>query len=94
LAATVQDAMHVLDVGLLEARDSEIWDYALKHACVLLSKDEDFAIRASVAPISPQIVWVRIGNCSNARLLEWFAGELNAVIAALATGDRLVELRG
>lgn len=35
-------AEHVVDVGLREAKDSPIWDYALEHGAVIISKDEDF----------------------------------------------------
>jgi predicted nuclease of predicted toxin-antitoxin system len=66
----------------------------LAHGAVILTKDEDYAIRASVSKASPSIVWVRIGNCPNARLLAWFEKELPAVIAALDAGSCLVEIAG
>lgn len=50
-------AIHVLDVDLLAASDSEIWDYALADSAVIITKDEDFAIRASVSKSAPAIVW-------------------------------------
>lgn len=87
-------AEHLLDVGLLESSDSQIWDYALANDTVILTKDEDFAIRASVSKASPSIVWVRIGNCPNARLLAWFEKEMPSVIAALDAGNCLVEIAG
>ena len=76
----------------LHATDSVIWDYALQHAAVILTKDEDFAIRASVSQPSPSIVWIRIGNCSNARLLTWFENNLDLIVDALESGNRLVEI--
>ena len=94
LCALNQEAAHVLDVGLLDANDSAIWDYALTNGMALITKDEDFAIRASVSTVSPTIVWIRIGNCTNAKLLAWFERELSAVIAALESGNRLVEISG
>jgi predicted nuclease of predicted toxin-antitoxin system len=33
---------HVLDVGLADATDAEIWDYAGRNDCAVISKDEDF----------------------------------------------------
>ena len=94
IAAMGHEAAHVLDVGLLECSDSQIWDYALENGAVIITKDEDFAIRASVSKAPPSIVWVRIGNCPNARLLAWFAAELPSVIAALGSGTCLVEIAG
>lgn len=84
----------MLDVGLLDASDGQIWDYALTHDMAIITKDEDFAIRASVSKISPAIVWVRIGNCPNVKLLAWFERELPSVIAAMQSGNRLVEISG
>ena len=94
LTALGHKAIHVLDVDLLKASDSKIWDYALADGAVIITKDEDFAIRASVSKSAPAIVWVRIGNCPNAKLLAWFEQELPAVIAAFEAGNRLVEISG
>ena len=94
LSALGSESLHVLDIGLLEASDGQIWDYALAHKAVIVTKDEDFAIRASVSPIAPSIVWIRIGNCPNATLLAWFERELPTVVAALDAGNRLVEISG
>lgn len=79
---------------MLDARDSQIWDYAIATGAIIITKDEDFAIRASVSKTPPPIVWIRIGNCTNARLLAWFEAELSSVIAALDSGARLVEIAG
>ncbi|WP_198415322.1 DUF5615 family PIN-like protein [Sulfuriferula plumbiphila] len=34
---------HVLDVDLLKASDSKIWDYVLADSAVIITQDEDFA---------------------------------------------------
>jgi len=88
------EAAHLLDVGLLESSDSLVWDYAMKNGTIIITKDEDFAIRASVSKTAPPIVWVRIGNYPNARLLAWFEAEMSAVIGALESGNSLVEITG
>ena len=43
------EATHVIDIGLLYAKDSEIWRYALNHTMIIMTKDSDFAQR----PTSP-----------------------------------------
>ena len=88
------EAAHVLDAGLLDASDSRIWDHAIATGATLITKDEDFAIRSSVSKTPPSIVWIRIGNCPNTRLLAWFEPELPSVIAALDSGACLVEIAG
>jgi len=62
LAAKGEDIIHVVDVKMMASSDSEIWELALKNSLIIITKDEDFQIRASVSTQFPKIVWVRIGN--------------------------------
>ena len=45
-----QEAVAVRDVGLREADDGPIWQYALEHGAVIVSKDEDFPERSLRSP--------------------------------------------
>lgn len=45
LADQGQPARHVYDLGLATADDREIWDVALATGAVVVTKDEDFALR-------------------------------------------------
>jgi len=56
-----QEALHVLDVGLAESQDNEIWKYV-----------EDFSWRASTPDAEVSVVWVRLGNCRRSALLSAF----------------------
>lgn len=47
-----------------------VWDYAKKHAFVIVSKDADFHQRSLVLGYPPKIIWVRLGNCSTADVEE------------------------
>ena len=87
-----EDAVHVLDVGLLNASDTAIWAYALEHERVIITKDEDFQIRASVSKIHPQIIWVRVGNCSKQNLLLIFERHWTKIISEVSRGTPLVEI--
>jgi predicted nuclease of predicted toxin-antitoxin system len=71
-----------------------IWDYAVSSNAVIVTKDEDFAIRASVSKVPPLIVWIRIGNCTNTRLLAWFEQELPSIVVMFEAGNRLIEING
>ena len=86
-------AEHVADIGLRDADDSLIWDYALAHQAVIITKDEDFPHRLRQGKISPAIVWLRIGNTSRRALLEWFEPLLPQLETLIAQGDRLIEIR-
>jgi len=94
LAANGWECIHVQDVGLEEAEDRIIWEYAKERSLTIITKDEDFqALSNRQRSIPPQVVWVRLGNCRKAALLEAFAGILPALSDMLAAGDAVVEIR-
>jgi predicted nuclease of predicted toxin-antitoxin system len=93
LAAKEQEALHVLDVGLAEAGDEEIWKYASANSCALITKDEDFSRRATSSQSSVCVVWVRLGNCRTTALLAAFDSLLPQLLEVLDGGARLVEIR-
>lgn len=89
-------AEHVEDAGLREAEDSPIWKYALAQNAIVLTKDEDFAARAGQMGQdrrAPVIVWLRIGNCSNRALREWFGPLLPDIAREIEAGQRFIEIR-
>ncbi len=92
LAAEGHHAAHVVDLGLIASSDSEIWNYAARNNQVIVTKDEDFAIRAIHNSAGPPIVWVRIGNCGNNALRKWLIPLFPLAVNALESGEKLVEL--
>jgi predicted nuclease of predicted toxin-antitoxin system len=93
LAQPDHEALHVKDVLPLDATDADIWRMALAKGQVIVTKDEDFARRQQSSGSGPQIVWIRIGNCSNTALQAAISPLWPSVCALLAAGERLVELR-
>jgi len=87
------DSIHVLDLGLDEAKDSELWVRCAGEARVLVSKDEDFVFLANRPGDKGRLIWVRLGNCRNPALLEAFDRVHDEMIAALDAGQRVVEVR-
>lgn len=86
-------AEHVGDTGLRAADDGTIWRKAMATGAVLVTKDEDFALRSAQVVHAPQIVWIRIGNCRRAELLRRLNLAWPAIERAVSVGDRLVEVR-
>jgi predicted nuclease of predicted toxin-antitoxin system len=93
LSSKGHDASHVFDLGLDSATDTEIWTFAEANSCVLITKDEDFARRASKRNASVQVIWVRRGNCRKTVLLSVFDSVLLQLEAALQGGEHLIEIR-
>jgi predicted nuclease of predicted toxin-antitoxin system len=64
---------HVGTVGLADASDADIWEHAKLHDFVIASKDSDFYHRSMLLGHPPNVIWVRVGNCTTeniATLLE------------------------
>jgi len=87
------DCSHVLDMGLDEASDSEIWERAGGDGAVLVSKDEDFIFLANRPGDKGRLIWVRLGNCRNAVLLAAFDRIHDELVKAIDGGQRIVEVR-
>ncbi|HZL78755.1 MAG TPA: DUF5615 family PIN-like protein [Candidatus Limnocylindrales bacterium] len=93
LVSRGHQAEHVLDLGMDEAGDQAIWNYAGKNNRVIITKDEDFISLSLQTGAKNQVVWVRLGNCRIPALLAAFETALPKLIQALQQGDRVVELR-
>jgi predicted nuclease of predicted toxin-antitoxin system len=59
---------------------------------VLISKDEDFVNMVLRTPTAG-LVWVRIGNCRRAFLLEVFRRVWPRIVERIRQGDQFVEIR-
>ena len=53
---------HVSLVGLRDADDDVVWDYARDHGFILVSKDSDFHQRSLLFGFPPKVIWIRLGN--------------------------------
>ena len=93
IAAGGHDARHVGDVGLRDAEDTSIWRYALEQNAVIVTKDEDFAVRSLRSGQGPVIVWLRVGNTSRRAVSEWLVPLLPQIINLTHQGERLIEVR-
>jgi predicted nuclease of predicted toxin-antitoxin system len=67
LAVSLRDAFdveHVRNVGLAEASDAEVWDFARSEGFTIVTKDADFQDMALLRGVPPKVVWLRLGNCT------------------------------
>jgi predicted nuclease of predicted toxin-antitoxin system len=56
-------SVHVRTVGLRDASDTEVWEYAKRHGLAITSKDSDFQQRSFLLGAPPKVIWIRVGNC-------------------------------
>jgi predicted nuclease of predicted toxin-antitoxin system len=87
-------AVHLVDLGLLAATDEQIWEEAISRSAVLVTKDRDFPLRRAASNDGPAILWVRVGNMSNRKLIELALRALPAIIDAIERDEVVIELVG
>lgn len=86
------EANHVSDEPGHGASDAAISAFARRQACVIVTKDEDFVALAALARESAPVVWVRLGNATNAALKQWLGPLLPDIVRRLQSGEKLIEV--
>ena len=64
LADLYPDSNHVFKLGLDQASDKKIRDFALQNEFTIVTKDADFGDLNILLGFPPKVIWIRIGNCS------------------------------
>lgn len=95
LADMGHDAVHVIDLGLEAAADPIIWKEAALRGAAIVTKDENFVGGGTVRFVKPgpPVVWIRFGNVSRRVLLNRFLPLPPQVLAMLAAGEKIIEVR-
>jgi predicted nuclease of predicted toxin-antitoxin system len=62
------DASHVALIGLDRADDLTVWRYAYENNFCIVTKDSDFCDLCVIRGFPPQIIWLRIGNCTTQQI--------------------------
>lgn len=70
VASSFPGSQHVRELGLKGRTDEDIWAYAKANAWSIVSKDKDFYQRALLFGAPPKFIWLCIGNCTRADLLN------------------------
>ncbi|HCX30291.1 MAG TPA: hypothetical protein DHU55_11060 [Blastocatellia bacterium] len=68
LADIYPESIHVRAVGLRDATDVAIWEYAKVQGYAIVSKDSDFQQRSLLYGGPPKFIWLRVGNCPVSRI--------------------------
>jgi len=64
------ETVHVRAVGLASAADEAIWSFAVEHGFLIVSKDSDFHQLSFVRGFPPKVVWIQLGNCTTAQIID------------------------
>ena len=63
-------AQQVMEVGLADHNDSEIWEFARKNDYTIVTFDSDFYDLSVIKGMPPKIIWLRIGNTSTSNIAK------------------------
>jgi predicted nuclease of predicted toxin-antitoxin system len=86
-------ASAVRDLGLRDATDPEIFQAARTVDAVVMTKDRDFVHLLDRHGPPPQVIWMRMGNCSNSALQQILDRTLPQALVLLQSGEPWVEIR-
>ena len=87
------DAVAVRDIGLRDANDAEIFRQACAADAVVMTKDRDFIRLLEEQGPPPRVIWLRVGNTSNAALQGVLSSTLLQAVILLRSGEPWVEIR-
>lgn len=68
LADIFPNSSHVVFHGLDSANDIDIWHFAQGDDFTIVTKDSDFNDVAALRGAPPKIIWLRVGNSTNATI--------------------------
>jgi len=75
----VSELDHVKFVGLEDAEDYEIWEYAKHNGCAIITFDADFYEIQTIRGYPPKIVWLRFGNTTRREFMDFFTRNIEKI---------------
>ena len=74
-------SVHVRDLDMASAADETVWNHALAHDLVIVSKDADFHQRSFLSAPPPKVIWIRLGNCTTEQIASLLRREAETLRA-------------
>jgi predicted nuclease of predicted toxin-antitoxin system len=85
-------AFSLKELGLRDAKDTEIFEAARQPNLVIMSKDSDFVDLVCRLGSPPQILWITCGNVTNQNLRRLLSSTFAEAITQLQQGEIVVEI--
>lgn len=79
LASLFPESSQVALLGLDRANDAEIWEVARKESFAIVTKDADFVELSLVRGFPPKVIWLNLGNVSNAEVSARLLAEADGI---------------
>ena len=81
-----KEGAQVRALGLDQASDNDIWEFARREGFAIVTLDADFADLAALRGAPPKVVWLRCGNQPTA-IVERLLRDHAALIASFLASD-------
>jgi predicted nuclease of predicted toxin-antitoxin system len=78
---------HVRLVGLSEATDRALWEYAKSNGFTIVSQDTDFAEMAALLHSPPKVIWLRVGNRSTMTIFALLRRHVDLILTFARDDD-------
>lgn len=82
------EAKQVRLLGLENARDLEIWEYAKQNNYTIVTFDADFYELANIKGHPPKIIWLRMGNTSTKSIAKIMTSMQPVIIDFILSDDQ------
>ena len=79
LSNVFPNSNHVFPLGLGEAEDTKVWQYAKENNFTLVTKDADFGDLSILRGFPPKVVWIRRGNCKTSDIENLLREKADAI---------------
>jgi predicted nuclease of predicted toxin-antitoxin system len=86
------EAHSVRQPGYRDAADRVIFEAARAAKAVVITKDGEFVSLLEQFDPPPQVLWVTLGNTSNARMKAVLLKSFSSAVSLLEAGEPLVEI--
>lgn len=74
-------------LGLENAKDSDIWEYAKNNDYTIITFDTDFYDLSLIKGTPPKIIWLRIGNTSTTSLIDCLKLNFELILEFIQNND-------
>lgn len=73
------EVKHVRQVGLEDASDASIFDFAMKNKYTIVTFDSDFVDLNVVRGIPPKIIWIKTGNLTTRAVADLLKNNVESI---------------
>ena len=95
LASSFLESKQVRHLGLENASDIDIFEFAKNNGFAIATFDSDYVDINTFRGVPPKVIWLRTGNLTTRAIVELFKSNSTAIeLFLMSTTDEILELNG